>query len=154
MKNILIFEQDIQQKEHDMEVTDDKRQKVFSEDGNANKELSKKVLEIMDNPPAVDQYGRKWDPLSMSLTQHFEYVLAMHPEIKKKIDKQTYQNWVDLVRPFLSANFCENGSPGNILNRKTLEICFEKGCSFREALSDACRQNPEIVRLYVESGYK
>lgn len=134
--------------------TNKQDQTDFSESGAPNKELSKKVLEIMDHPPEVDQYGRKWEPLSMSLAQHFEYVLAMHPELKKKIDKQAYQKWVDLVRPFLAADFCENGSPGNILNRKTLELCFEKGCTFSEAFSEACLQNPEIAKLYVENGFK
>ncbi len=120
------------------------RQTNFSESGDTNKELFKKVLEIMNHPPEVDQYGRKWDPLSMSLTQHFEYVLAMYPELKKKIDKQAYQKWVDLVRPFLSADFCENGSQ-NISNRKTLEYA-NQGCTFSEAFSEACLQNPEIAK--------
>lgn len=126
----------------------------FSESGDTNRELFKKVLEIMDNPPEVDQYGRKWDPLSMSLSQHFEYVLAKHPEVKKNIDKKKYQAWVDLIRPILSVNFCEHDSPGNILQRKTLRICFEKECSFSEAFSEACLQNPEIASAYVENGYK
>jgi len=129
-------------------------QSCFSESGDANKKLYKKVLEIMDNPPAVDQHGRKWDPLSMSLSQHIEYVLAKYPEIQKNMDKKKYQDWVELVRPLLAANFCENESPGNILSRKTLELCFAKECSFSEAFSEACLQNPEIARAYVENGFK
>lgn len=136
--------------------TDAKKQEQrnFSESGDAKKELFKKVLEIMDNPPEVDQYGRKWEPLTMSLSQHFEYVLAQYPEIQKNMDKKKYQDWVDLVRPLLSVNFCEHDSPGNILQKKTIKICFEKECSFSEAFSEACLQNPEIAKLYVENGYK
>lgn len=154
MSGIITFYQEFETGDNEMNLTDNSKQANFTESGDANKSLFKKVLGIMDNPPEVDQYGRKWEPLSMSLAQHFEYVLAKYPELQNKIDKKRYQDWVNLIRPFLSANFCENGSPGNILNRKTLEICFEKECSFSEAFSEACLQNPHIAKLYVENGYK
>jgi hypothetical protein len=137
--------------------TNDQSQTAFSESGDANKELFKKVLETMDNPPEMDQNGRKWDPLSLSLAQHFEYVLDKHPELRNNLEKQKYKDWVEQMRPILSqtaANFCEQGSAGNILQRKTLEICFEKGCSFGEAFTDACLQNPAIAMFYVNGGYK
>jgi hypothetical protein len=154
MSGIIIFEQEFQTGGNEMSITNNSRQTAFSESGDANKELFKKVLETMDNPPECDQYGRKWDTRSMSLSQYFEYVLAKYPELKKKIDEQAHQKWVDMLRPLLSPNFSEQGSAGNILQRKTLEICFEKGCSFSEAFSEACLQNPHITKLYVENGYK
>jgi hypothetical protein len=154
MNGIITFYQEFETGDNEMNLTEKSKQTSFSENGDDKKSLFKKVLEIMDNPPEVDQYGRKWEPLSMSLGQHFEYVLAKYPELQINIDKKTYQNWVNLIRPFLSISFCEHGSPGNILQRETLEICFEKGCSFSEAFSEACLRYPHIAKWYVEYGYK
>jgi len=125
-------------------------ERSFSEGSDAHKELIKKVLEIMDYPPEYDQYGRRWNPLAMSLRQHFEYVMATHPEVQKSLDKREYQTWVDMVRPMLSTIFCEQSSPGGVLQRETLKICLERGVSFGEAFSEAQRMNPKLAQLYFE----
>lgn len=56
----------------------------------------------------------------------------------------------DLNEAMLSGNSCEQASPGNILQCKTLEICQEKGCSFGEAFPEACLENPELTQIYYE----
>ncbi len=45
-----------------------------------------KGLEIMDNPPAVDQHGRKWDPLSMSLSQHIGHDAIIAHKFNKRYE--------------------------------------------------------------------
>ena len=120
----------------------------FAEDGDPEKELKRKILEVLDNPPKYDYLGNKWPPFG--LAQLYEHVLATNPKLQQRVDEQKIEDWAKSVRSLLFMNFCEQDSPGGILNRKTLEICLERSCSFGEAFPDACRQNPESAHRYAE----
>jgi len=134
-----------------MDLIDNTDQEVSSEADKINNELIKKMLDVLDNPPEFDQHGIKWGEALQPLSQLIDYVRHIHPELTKKLKEANLKEWFDRIRPILSSvRFCEAGSVGDILQRKTVEICLKQGCSFSESFSKACLENPVEAQLYYE----
>ena len=146
-----------------MSVSDDKRQKVFSEEKDPEKEYRLALLELFRNPPKFDQLGRKWGSTDNGYiwNQISEYIFDKHPGLDKKLEAAQILKWFDMVRPLLerNLNFSEKDSAreiwpknhaANFMQQKTVEICLEKGCSFSEAFSQACLENKGMANAYYE----
>jgi len=146
-----------------MTVSDDKRQKVFSEEKDPETEYRLALLELFRNPPKFDQLGREWGSTDNGSiwNQISEYINDKHPGLDERLKSAKTFNWFEMVRPMLERllNFSEKDSAREIwpknhaadfMQQKTVEICLEKGCSFSEAFSQACLENPGMTNAYYE----
>lgn len=146
-----------------MAITDDKRQKVFSEEKDPEEEYRLALLELFRNPPEYDQRGRKWGSTDNGLiwNQISEYINNRHPGLKEKLNAVETFSWFEMVKPLLERllNYSEKNSARDIwpknhaadfMQQKTVEICLEQGCSFSEAFPQACLENPGMANAYYE----
>jgi len=123
----------------------------FTETSDTEKKINRMILDVLENPPEYDQFGKKRGPF-MNLREAYDYVIAKNPDVLKSLDAEKHKKYVDSIRLFLvTEEFCEQGDPGSILQRKTLEIYLDRGCSFGEAFRVACLENPHLAEEYAQT---